>query len=198
LRVIVVGATGTIGGAVVHALRDSHEVIAVSRSGAEPRVDLSDPSTVPALFEQVDDADAIVCCAASAPLKPIAELSHEGLVRHVAPKLFGQVGLAIAAAAHLNDGGSISLTSGKIPEQTAGSAPGALVNAGIEAFVRAAPIDLDRGVRINAVSPGWVSETLLDLGMDPNDGTPAREVARAYVEVVEGTMQGQVLRPGDS
>jgi hypothetical protein len=32
--------------------------------------------------------------------------------------------------------------------------------------------------------------------MDATQGTPAREIARAYVDAVEGTMQGEVLRPG--
>jgi NAD(P)-dependent dehydrogenase (short-subunit alcohol dehydrogenase family) len=196
MRVIVIGATGTIGGAVAEALRGSHEVVAASRSG-DPRVDLSDPATIEALFEEVGGVDAVVCCAANAPLEPVGELTLDRFDDLIAPKLRGQVDVAIIAATRLSDGGSITLTSGKIPDETEGSAPGALVNAGIEAFVRAAPVDLDRGVRINAVSPGWVRETLEDLGLDPSDGIPAAEVARAYLAAIEGAMQGEILRPGD-
>jgi NAD(P)-dependent dehydrogenase (short-subunit alcohol dehydrogenase family) len=197
MRVIVIGATGTIGGAVAEALNASHAVIRATRSG-EPRVDLSQPSTIETLFESVDDADAVVCCAANAPLERITDLSQDGLAELVRPKLVGQVGVALAAANHLNEGGSITLTSGKIPEETEGSAPGALVNAGIEAFVRAAAVDLRRGIRINAVSPGWVRETLEELGMDSSDGIPAVDVAAAYIAAVEGSMQGEILRPGDA
>jgi NAD(P)-dependent dehydrogenase (short-subunit alcohol dehydrogenase family) len=71
-----------------------------------------------------------------------------------------------------------------------------MVNAGLEAFVRAAAQDLGRGLRINAVSPGWVAETMAALGMEPAQGTPAAEVAGAYVSAVEGTMRGEILRPG--
>jgi NAD(P)-dependent dehydrogenase (short-subunit alcohol dehydrogenase family) len=195
MRVVVIGATGTIGGAVAEALRSSNEVIAASRSG-DPRVDLTDRSTIETLFEGLEEIDAVVCCAANAPLEPIGELSQARLAELITPKLIGQVGVAIAAVPHLNEGGSITLTSGKIPEETEGSAPGALVNAGVEAFVRAALVDLDRGIRINAVSPGWVRETLEELGMDPSDGVPAAEVARTYVAAIEGSMQGEVLRPG--
>jgi NAD(P)-dependent dehydrogenase (short-subunit alcohol dehydrogenase family) len=194
--VIVIGATGTIGSAVVEALQDSHQVVAASRSG-EPRVDLADARTIAALFELVTDADAVICCAANAPLAPITEISDEGFLDSIAPKLLGQVSVAIHAAARLRDQGSITLTSGEIPEGTPGAAAGALVNAGLEAFVRAAAPDLGRGLRINVVSPGWVAETMSELGMDATQGTPAREVARAYVEALDGTMHGGILRPGD-
>ena len=195
MKVIVIGGTGTIGAAVVEALEGSHEVVVASRR-REPRVDLGDAQTIAALFEVVGDADAVICCAASSPLAPITELTDEGFRNTIEPKLFGQAGVALHAATRLRDGGSITLTSGEIPEGTPGAATGALVNAGLEAFVRAAATDLPRGLRINAVSPGWVAETMAELGMDPAEGTPARDVALAYVAAVEGAAHGEVLRPG--
>jgi NAD(P)-dependent dehydrogenase (short-subunit alcohol dehydrogenase family) len=192
VKVVVIGATGTIGRAVIDLLEARHEAVPVSRRG-DPPVDLADVDSIASLFERVDGADAVVCCAASAPLGELGEV-----LDGIRPKLLGQVAVAVHAAAYLRDGGSITLTSGKLPEGTPGSAGGALVNAGIEAFVRTAALDLDRGLRINAVSPGWVAETLAQLGMDPAEGVPAQEVARAYVQAVEGTMHGEVLRPGDA
>ena len=186
---IVIGGTGTIGSAVVEALQGAHDVIAASRSG-EPRVDLADARSIPRLLERFDDADAVVCCAANAPLVSLADAQF---VASLEPKLLGQVAVAIHAARRLRDGGSITLTSGAIPEGTSGASGGALVNAGLEAFVRAAARDLGRGLRINAVSPGWVAETLAELGMDPTQGVPAADVARAYVAAVEGTMRGEIL-----
>jgi NAD(P)-dependent dehydrogenase (short-subunit alcohol dehydrogenase family) len=195
VRVLVIGGTGTIGGAVVAALGGRHEVIAASRSGT-PHVDLADRRTIAQLLGRLEDADAVVCCAASVPLASITELSGEEFVTSIAPKLLGQVAVAVQAAARLRDGGSVTLTGGAIPEGTSGAAGGALVNAGLEAFVRAAAQDLGRGLRINAVSPGWVAETLAELGMDAAQGTPVAEVARAYVTAVESTVSGEILRPG--
>jgi NAD(P)-dependent dehydrogenase (short-subunit alcohol dehydrogenase family) len=63
-----------------------------------------------------------------------------------------------------------------------------MVNAGLEGFVRAAALDLPRGVRINAVAPGWVRETLVVMKMDPSAGVPAAQVAQTYVRAVEGNM----------
>ena len=191
MKVVVVGATGTIGSAVADALEPAHEVVRVSRSG-EPRVDLAEPESVAALFASVGDVDAVVCCAASAPLTP---LSDGGFVASLQGKLLGQVQLVRDALAHVRDGGSITLTSGRIPQDTVGSAGGALVNAGLDAFVRAAAVEMPRGLRVNAVSPGWVRESLAKMGMDSADGTPVRDVARAYVEAVEGTAQGQTIVP---
>jgi NAD(P)-dependent dehydrogenase (short-subunit alcohol dehydrogenase family) len=189
MRAIVVGATGTLGREVANALDASHEVVRVSRRG-DTRVDLADPASIAALAGTLEDADAVVCCAASAPLTP---LSDEDFVPSLRGKLLGQVELARTAVEHLRDGGSVTLTSGMIPEATPGSAGGALVNAGVEAFVQAAAIELPRGLRVNAVSPGWVRETLVKLGMDDSGGIPAKEVARAYIEAVEGSMTGQVI-----
>jgi len=67
------------------------------------------------------------------------------------------------------------------------------VNAGIEGFVRPVALELPRGVRINAVAPGWVRETLVAMKMDPRPGMPAAEVAQAYVRSVEGRMTSQIL-----
>ncbi len=191
----MIGGSGVIGRAVVDALQPEHQVVSASRGG-DPRVDLADVATITALFDGITDADAVVCCAANAPLGLLTEASDDRFYRSVAPKLLGQVSVARHAAHRLNDDGSITLTGGLIPEGLAGSAGGAMVNAGIEAFVAAAAHDLHRGVRINAVSPGWVSETLVELGMDASDGTPAREVAGSYVAAIEGSDQGAVIRPG--
>jgi len=47
----------------------------------------------------------------------------------------------------------------------------------------------------NAVSPPWVTETLLALNMDPAQGLSAAAVARSYVESVVGNATGAVLEP---
>jgi NAD(P)-dependent dehydrogenase (short-subunit alcohol dehydrogenase family) len=192
MRIVVIGATGTIGRAVTAALTaQDHEVIPVSRPG----VDLATPSTVDAVFTEEPLADAVICCAASGRLTRLADGSDEEFTTGVDTKLLGQVHLVRRAVRHLRAGGSVTITSGRFDQPTPGGAFGALVNSGLEAFVRAAAAELPQGPRVNAVSPGWVSETLTALGMPDHAGTPAAEVARAYVDAVEGTMTGETLRP---
>ncbi len=80
-------------------------------------------------------------------------------------------------------------------EPIKGSASISMVNAGLEGFVRAAALELPRGVRVNVVSPPWVMETLIAHKMDSSNGMPAALVAQAYLTGVEGTMTGQILDP---
>jgi NAD(P)-dependent dehydrogenase (short-subunit alcohol dehydrogenase family) len=192
VKIIVLGATGLVGRAVVEALEPRHEVAGASRTSAV-RADLADPASLDALFEV--GPDAVVCCAANVPLRPLAELTDEQVVEDLRGKLLGQVALARLAAEHLTGGGSITLTGGTFTEPIPGSGLGALVNAGLEGFVRSAAAELPRGPRINAVSPGWISETLESMGEDGARGTPVAVVAEAYRVLVEGDANGMTVIP---
>ena len=196
MRILVIGATGTIGKAVVDALAPRHGVIAASRHKAHEHVDIADPSSLRELFKRVGRVDAIISAAGNAAWKPLAELNDQDFAFSLSNKLMGQVNVARYGIEFVNDGGSITLTSGVLATQpTPGSSAVSLVNSGLEGFARAASLDAPRDIRINVVSPPWVSETLTAMGRDPKDGLSAANVARAYVESVEGTLRGQVLSP---
>jgi NAD(P)-dependent dehydrogenase (short-subunit alcohol dehydrogenase family) len=195
MKIVVIGSTGTIGAAVARALAGRHEVIGVSRQG-QPRVDIEDPASIAALFRAVTGIDAVVSCAGSAAWKPIAELTDADFASSFKSKLMGQVNVIRAALAHVRDGGSVTVTSGVLAQQPMPSSGAvSLVNAGLEGFARVAALEARRGVRVNVVSPPWVTETLEKLKMDPAHGLAADKVARAYVAVVEGKQQGQTIDP---
>jgi NAD(P)-dependent dehydrogenase (short-subunit alcohol dehydrogenase family) len=107
MKVTVIGATGTIGREVADALAVRHTVIRASRTGSSP-VDVGDPDGIAALLRPAA-ADAVVCCAASAPL---TELSDNAFLANLHAKLLGQVEVVRKAMVHLQDDGSITLTSG--------------------------------------------------------------------------------------
>lgn len=191
MKVIVIGATGTIGSAVVRVLEENHhDVVRASRQGPV-KVNMTDSASIDALFASVPDINAVVCCAASAALTPLDSPCDSDFLAGLPGKLLGQVTLVRRALNYLRDDGSITLTSGRFKGPIPGSSFGALVNAGLEAFVQAAAREMPRGLRLNVVSPGWVKETLVGLGMDTTDGTAASHVARTYLAAIEGKMQGR-------
>ncbi len=192
MKIIVIGATGTLGRAVSSALSARHEVVAASRRGPVT-VDLDDPSSIDALFAAVPAVDAVVCCAAGGPLLDLATVTDAEFAAGLSGKLLGQVALARRALHHLRDNGSITLTGGTFTAALAGGSLGALVNSGLSGFVTNAAAELPRGLRINLVSPGWIRETLVSLDMDPADGTPAADVAQHYLSCVEGSDTGRTI-----
>ena len=194
MKILVIGATGTIGKAVADALAQrGHKVIGASRKSAA-RVDIEDATTLKAFFDGKKDVDAVVCCAGGAGWGPLGNLTDDDFALSLRYKLMGQVNVVRVAKDKVKDGGSITVTSGILATKPMpGSAAVSLVNAGLEGFVRAAGLEMTRGVRVNVVSPPWVKETLRSMKMEESHGLAAADVAKAYIAAVEGQNNGEVL-----
>lgn len=198
MTVLVVGGTGTIGQSVVDALNDEHDVIVAGHTTGEVQVDLADPASIERLYDTVGPVDAVVSCAGEAAFGALDELDDDDFGVSLSNKLMGQVNLVRKGLDAVRDDGSITLTSGVLSQEPIeGSAAISLVNAGLEGFVRAAALEMPRGLRVNVVSPPWVSETLEAMGEDPSGGLPAAEVATAYVASLEGEQSGAVIDARD-
>jgi NAD(P)-dependent dehydrogenase (short-subunit alcohol dehydrogenase family) len=194
MKIIVIGATGTIGSAVVQAVGNRHEVIPVSLSHSIIKVDIADSTSITRMFETTGPVDAVISAAGLAKFGPMISLSDADFALGLNNKLMGQVNLVRLGMEHLNDNGSFTLTSGILSRRPmSGSTAISLVNSAIEGFARAAALEMPRRIRINVVSPNWVVDTLKAFNMDPSIGTPIEAVARAYVQALEGTMNGAVL-----
>ncbi|MEJ2684416.1 MAG: short chain dehydrogenase [Candidatus Sulfobium sp.] len=194
MKVIVIGATGTIGSAVVRAIGNRHEVIPVSFSRSAIKVDIADRASIANMFGTTGKVDAVICAAGLAKFGPMSSLSDADFALGLDNKLMGQVNVVRSGVDHLNDNGSFTLTSGILSRTPMkGSTAISLVNSALEGFGRAAALEMPRGIRINVVSPNWVVDTLKAFNMDPSMGTPVETVARAYVKALEGTMSGEVV-----
>ncbi|WP_330253189.1 short chain dehydrogenase [Nocardia sp. NBC_00565] len=196
MKIIVIGATGTIGSVLADALEANpdHQVVRASRRGTV-QVDLAEPESIDALFAAVENVDAVVAVAASGQLAELADSTDDAYFLGLEAKFLGQIHLVRHAIRQLSDGGSITLTNGISTFTEPGLSFAAAVNAGLDGFVPAAALELPRGIRLNAVSPGWISETLAALGRDGSAGTPVAEVVRAYVALIEGSANGRVVVP---
>jgi NAD(P)-dependent dehydrogenase (short-subunit alcohol dehydrogenase family) len=197
MRILIIGANGTIGREVVKALAGEHEVIGASRKDADLTVDIREPESIRAMYEKAGRLDAVISAAGSGAWKPLDALTEEDFELSLHYKLMGQVNVVRYGLAHLNDGGSVTTTSGILSKSPMpGSGAISLVNCGLEGFTRAAALEAPRGIRVNVVSPPWVTETLIGMGStDLSHGLPSATVARAYVRSVMGTETGQVIEP---
>lgn len=197
MKILVVGATGTIGKAVVESLSGQHEVIPAGYSSGDVQVDIANADSVSAMFDSVGSVDAVISTAGNAAFAPLAELTDENYQLGLNNKLMGQVNLLRLGRDHINEKGSITLTSGILSRHPIpGSASIAMVNGALESYVRAAALELD-AVRVNVVAPAWVKETMEMMGMDSTPGISAADTAKAYVAAVEGQVHGQTLDASD-
>ncbi|MDQ2816858.1 MAG: short chain dehydrogenase [Candidatus Eremiobacteraeota bacterium] len=197
MKVVVFGAAGTIGYAVVSELKGRHEVIAVGKTSGNHQVDMADHAAVENFFAQLGKVDAVVSAAGGVHFGPLGSMTPDLMNVGLRDKLMGQVNLVLVAPAYINSGGSITLIAGTLsndPVRYGSSA--SLVNGAIESFGRAAAIELPPGVRINVVSPSLVEESLGAYGtFFPGTPTvPAKRVAMAFLKSVEGAQTGQVYR----
>lgn len=196
MRILIVGATGTIGKAIAESLAPRHELLLASHSKAPLTVDIANVDSIKGLYRRVGRLDAVISAAGQARFKPFSQLADDDYAFSMANKLMGQVNLVRYGMDSLNDGGSFILTSGVLAARPmVGSGAISLVNAGLEGFTRAAALEAPRGIRVNIVSPPWVTETLKAYGMPLKGGLPASTVASAYVGLLDSTVTGQTVSP---
>ena len=197
MKIVIIGASGTLGTAVAAQLAQRHEIIEVGSRTGTHQADMGDIAQVRALFQRIGRVDAVVVTAGKLHFGPLAEFTPEQFQLGLDSKLMGQVNVALVAQEYLNDGGSITLTSGIVAEQPIRfGAAASMTTAAVEGFVRGAAIELARGVRINVVSPTVLEESLESYrpffyGFEP---AAASRVALAYSRSVEGAQTGQVYR----
>jgi NAD(P)-dependent dehydrogenase (short-subunit alcohol dehydrogenase family) len=192
-KILVIGAAGLIGAEVVKALGES-ECIPASRNSGE-RVDISDPKSLAALFDRVGMVDGIVCTGGAARFKPWDQLTDGDWTFSLANKLLGQVNVVRYGLKTVRPGGAITLTSGTASQDPSpGSAIITTVNAAVDAFARAVAAEPSISVRVNVVSPGWVSETLQAIGRNPAEGIPAAEVAKIIARQFREGATGSVVQ----
>jgi len=194
MKIIIIGASGTIGKGIVQLLAPNHKLVKVGHRSGDFTVDLASKDSIKKLFDDVGAVDALISAAGAATFGSLDELTDDSFMLALTNKLMGQVNLVRMGRSKINDNGSITLTSGMLSQNPMpGSASISMVNAGLEGFVRAAALEMPRGVRINAVSPVFVKETMEILGMDSTHGMPSQKVALAYKEAVESQRNGEVL-----
>jgi NAD(P)-dependent dehydrogenase (short-subunit alcohol dehydrogenase family) len=199
MRIILIGASGTIGKAIHAELGERHEVIPAGHNSGDFRVDLSDSPSIQRLFQQAGEFDALVNATGKTHFGPLEEMTEAQFELGLRNKLMGQVNLVMLGLKYARDRGSFTLTTGLLSDDPIRlGASASLVNGALDSFVRSAALELPRGLRINSVSPTIIEESLPKYAafFRGFKAVPAREAALGYAKSVEGAQTGQVYRVG--
>ena len=155
MKIILIGANGKIGELVQKALAGAgHEIVKVGRKSGDFQVEIENRESVRKLYQAVGSFDAVAIAAGEIAFAPLSELTAEKWQFSLGSKLMGQINLVQEAIPFIKEKGSFTLISGVLNEEPifAGVA-GSTVSGALEGFVRAAAIELPKGLRINVVNP---------------------------------------------
>lgn len=193
MRIVLIGATGVIGNAIVNELKD-HELIRVGFNNGDFQVNIEDRDSIKALFKEIGTVDAIISASGQIAFAPIQDLTHEQIKLTIDNKLMGQINLFQIGREYIREGGSITLSSGYLAQNPmTGGVAVSLVNAALDSFAKAAAFELGTSLRVNCVSPRFVKETMDMMGMDTTTGISAADTAKAYKHALISSETGQAF-----
>ena len=174
-----------------------HDIVSGGSKSGDVKLDITDAASIRAAFTKVGKVGAVVSTAGRVKFAPLDQLDAAGFEVGLKDKLMGQVNLVLLGRDFVEDGGSFTLTSGILDsDPIRNGASASMVNGAVNSFVIAAAIELPRGLRINAVCPGVLAESMKDFGpyFRGNEPVPGSRVALAYAKSVEGAQTGRVYR----
>lgn len=196
MKIIIIGAGGAVGSAACDELGGRHELIKAGRNSGDVNVDISDRESINAMYQETGRVDAVVCATGAAHFGPLTEMTEEQFMVGLTGKVMGQVNVVLCGLAHVNDGGSFTLISGILDRDPIRAGVNAsTANAAVTGFVTGASIEMPRGLRINAVSPGLLEVSAGRLGdMFPgHEPVSSHRVGLAFAKSVEGALTGKVI-----
>lgn len=197
MKILIIGGNGTIGKTVVKRFTENHEVTIAGRNSGDVTVDISSSESIAEMFENVGKVDAIVNVAGDAKWDTFDNLSEDDYYIGIKSKLMGQVNLVRIGKNYLNDKGSITLTTGILADEPVNmTTSAAMVNGGIQSFVKAVSLELENGIRVNVVSADLVEDAYEKYKdyFPGNTPVPMNKVVDGYVKSVMGRINGEILR----
>src|SRR5438128_8407424 len=196
VKIVLIGANGKIGQLVQKALAGAgNEIVKVGRKSGELQIEIENSESIGKLYQAVGSFDAVAIAAGEVAFAPLSELTAEKWQFSLGSKLMGQISLVQEAIPFIKENGSFTLVSGVLNDEPifAGVAA-STVSGALEGFVRAAAIELPKGLRINVVSPTVLKESEAHYGpffpgMIPVEGW---KVGQAYKRAILGAQTGRV------
>ena len=164
-RALVTGAASGIGAACAAALtQEGAEVMGadLNAQGDTIKVDVSDASSVAALFEGAAPLDIVVNAAGVLIEGPTLEMTPEAFDRQIAVNLRGSFLVAQAGLRGLSKGGALILIASELAHLgRANFAAYCASKAGVIGLTRALAHEFAPHIRVNAVAPGPTDTPML-------------------------------------
>jgi len=197
MKIIIVGATGTMGRYLANAFEKDHEIIRVASSGGDIQADITSPESIENLFKEAGAFDALISTAGPTFVGPWNNLTDKEFRKGVEGKMMGQINLVLIGQHYINTKGSFTLITGELthnPQLNFANASAA--NAAVEGFVRAAAIELQNGIRINAVSPTVIEDSPQYFPFFPGEiPVSMKQLEYGFRRSVFGANTGQIIKP---
>ena len=197
MKIIIVGASGTMGKHLKNAFAKECEVITAATKGCDVQVDITSTESIEKMFQQVGPFDALVSTAGPTFVGPWKKLTDQEFRKGVEGKMMGQINLVLIGQHYINPKGSFTLISGALThEPQLNFANASAANGAVEGFVRAAAIELENGIRINAVSPTVIENSPQYFPFFPGDiPVTMQQLEYGFRKAVFGAGTGQVIKP---
>ncbi|MFV5703306.1 short chain dehydrogenase [Flavobacterium sp. XS2P12] len=197
MKIIIVGATGTMGTYLSSAFENEHEIIRVASQGGDFQVDITSPEAIENFFEEVGPFDALISTAGPTYVGPWKKLNDAAFRKGVEGKMMGQINLVLIGQHYINPKGSFTLITGALTDEPqVNFANASAANGAVEGFVRAAAIELENGIRINAVSPTVIENSPHYFPYFPGEiPTTMKQLEFMFRKSVFGASTGHIIKP---
>ena len=197
MKIIIVGASGTMGSFLSNAFEKEHEVIRADRNSPDVQVDITSPEAIENMYKKAGAFDALICTAGPTYVGSWKNLTDSAFRKGVEGKMMGQINLVLIGQHYINSKGSFTLITGALshdPQKNFANASAA--NAAVEGFVRAASIELEKGIRINAVSPTVIENSPHYFPFFPSEiPVTMKQLEYGFRKSVFGSNTGQIIKP---
>jgi NAD(P)-dependent dehydrogenase (short-subunit alcohol dehydrogenase family) len=202
---IVIGAASGIGLATARALAAEGDRVTLADRNVDgarehaaelgdphtaAHVEVTDEASVQALFQQTGPLDVVVNCAGFSNVGMIVDMAVEDFRTVIDVCLNGAFIVAKHTGRALREGGVlVSISSLNARQPAAGMSAYCAAKAGLSMLTQVAALELGpRGIRVNAVAPGFVHTPLT---------APAAAIPGVVEEYVENTALGRAGTPED-
>lgn len=197
MKIIIVGATGTMGKHLAGAFEKDHEIIRVGSRSGDIQADITSPDSIKNLFRQTGSFDALISVTGTTYVGPWKKMTDKEFRIGIDGKMMGQINLVLIGQHYINPKGSFTLITGALThEPVLNFANASAANGAVEAFVRAAAIELENGVRINAVSPTVIEDSPQYFPFFHGDiPVTMKQLEYGFRKSVFGANTGQIIKP---